>query len=658
MKKHWYFLSVVAIISAALGLRLYKFAPPLSIDTYNADPIVQLPPGLHSDEAFNGLAGLRILRTGELIPYSDIDQGRSVVHMTITAAVIAVFGPIAESPRITSLLAGMLSIVGIIWLARTLFQSNRTTEHVAVLEVIAAAQVATTYWFINFSRVGFEQITLPMLMLPTFATLWQWLHRPSLGMTVVAGMLLGLTLYTYFAAYAVPLTIMLAVAVYTLAERTNRPPLRNLITYAAAFSITALPLIVYAVNYPDQFIHRLQDTAAETTTNLADSAINTLGGLIVRGDTTTAYNLPGRPLLDPVQTVLAVIGLAVCLRRSRQPEFLFVPIWTFVMLLPAALSNGAPSFNRIAGAVPAIIMLVAIGGGQVYRLLITARWSWLGPIVLIGTLTFTFISTANDYFNVWPNSNGLLYSFSLPERIQAQVIANLPATADVYLTPSDSGRSMFAYLWQDRALARSFNGRRCSVTPRQTMQDTLWLLNSQEDKYTRERLTALYPQLKVRPLWVSGGTSIVRQISIDAGLQAQVPTHTLATIGDLFRLRDYQLITPPERGSRLRARLLWEPARQTSDDWTIATYLIDAAGQIRVQDDNQPCDGSYPTSRWQTNELISDDRILTLPKNLPAGEYRLAIVFYRLSDNTRLPVRDPDGRPLGDMLSLDSVVVS
>jgi hypothetical protein len=193
--------------------------------------------------------------------------------------------------------------------------------------------------------------------------------------------------------------------------------------------------------------------------------------------------------------------------------------------------------------------------------------------------------------------------------------------------------------------------------PRQITQNTAWFVNTLEDKRTIERLSALYPTITARPLWVETGTTVVSQLALNAGVSAQVPTSTLAFVGDLFRLRDYRLIEPPTRGGRLRARLLWEPIGSTADDWTIASYLIDSTGQIRAQEDRQPCDGSYPTSRWQSNELISDDRVLAIPEDLPAGEYQLALVVYRPSDNTRLSMRGPLNQPLGDTLPLGTVTV-
>ncbi len=656
MKKIGYILAILAIAAVALGLRLYRFTPPPTLESYTVNPVSQLPPGLHSDEAFNALAGWRILHTGYWSPYSDIDQGRSVAHMTLTAAVIALLGPVAESARITSLSVGLASILGMVWLIYALFRSRLAPPTLNILLLIAALEMAATYWLVHFSRAGFELITLPLLMILACAALWQWLHRPTWIMSLIAGALLGFTLYTYYAAYAAPLVVIAGIGVYLWNER-GKLPLRQLGGYAMAFGLIALPLVGYAFNYPDSFLHRVQDTAATADTGLFDNVTRTLGGLVVSGDTTAAYNLPGRSLLDPIQAGLILIGLWICIRRIKQPEFFFMLWWLMVMLLPAMLSNGAPAFNRLAGAVPALIIVVALGGLQLYQWLARLRWKWLAPLTLTVLLAFTTLKTAYDYFEVWPHTKGLLTTFSEAERVQAESILTQATTRQLYLSPSDNQRSIFAYLWQEQPLATSFNGRRCTVIPRQISQDTSWIVNMLEDKRTTDRLSALYPQVMSQPLWVNTGTTVVSQLSVKAGTSAQVPTTTLATIGDLFRLRDYRLITSPIRGENLRIRLLWEPLGPTRDDWVIATYLLDSARQIRAQEDRQPCDGSYPTSHWQSTDLISDDRVLPIPADLPAGEYQLAIAVYRLGDNTRLPVRGSLNQPLDDMLSLGTVTV-
>ena len=657
LRRIWFALAGLAIVGAALGLRLYRFTPPSSLSSYSLDSFSQLPPGLHSDEAFNALAGLRIRRSGQLTAYSDIDQGRSVAHMTLTALIIAIVGPIAESARLTSIVAGLLSILGMLWLTRRLFRSSYDAESGSVLQLIAAAEVAGTYWFVNFSRSGFELITLPMLLLAAFAALWQWLRRPSLVMSLLAGALLGLTLYTYYAAYIVPLVAVLIIGFCKFVARTYPPLTRHVVAYTAAFAIVALPLVSYAFNHTDVFTHRIEDTAAASQTSLPDNIVRTVGGLFIAGDRTTAYNLAGRPLLDPIQSIFLFIGLWVCLRRFKQPEFFFVPIWTVVLMLPAMLSNEAPAFNRMAGAVPGILMLVAIGGVQIYSWLTHLHAEWLGAMAITAALIFTFVRTADDYFVNWPESPGLLTTFSLPERIQAEAVAALPPSTTAYISPSDRGRSIFAYLWQDQLQAESFNGRTCSVAPTYASQDTAWLIDATQDRQSRDRLSLLYPRLESQPLWVHKGTTIVRRLSIPAGAAAVLPAGSIGRVSDLAELISITPLTPAQRDSKFRVQLLWRFLNSTAENWTEGVYLFDASGQLRAQDDSLPCDNSYPTSVWRSGEVMIEDRALQIPADLPSGEYILAVAFYRLSDNFRLPVFDGNGKPIGDLLKLQSVSI-
>jgi hypothetical protein len=172
LKKIGFILAILMIVVVALALRLYRFTPPPTLNDYTLNSAVQLPPGLHSDEAYNELAALRLLRTGELQPFFAIDQGRAAAHIYLTALVISIVGPIAEAGRLASLIAGLLSIAGMAWLTCELFRAQFSAIELKILCILAIAQIGFTYWFIHFGRLGFEQITVPLLMLPAFAAPW------------------------------------------------------------------------------------------------------------------------------------------------------------------------------------------------------------------------------------------------------------------------------------------------------------------------------------------------------------------------------------------------------------------------------------------------------------------------------------------------------
>jgi 4-amino-4-deoxy-L-arabinose transferase-like glycosyltransferase len=165
------------IFVIALGLRLYRFAP-IWPNAQFTDTNSALPPGLQLDEGFNDLLALRFLRSGVIVPHFAIDQGIAAAHIYLTALIMRLTGPLAEAGRLASVVAGLLSIPAMIWLIHELFRTRYSTSDQRLLQILAAAQVAGTFWFVFMSRLGLELIVVPLLTLPAFAMLWRWLHRP------------------------------------------------------------------------------------------------------------------------------------------------------------------------------------------------------------------------------------------------------------------------------------------------------------------------------------------------------------------------------------------------------------------------------------------------------------------------------------------------
>ena len=63
----------------------------------------------------------------------------------------------------------------------------------------------------------------------------------------------------------------------------------------------------------------------------------------IRGDGGWYYNIPGRPIFDPLSALLMLIGIALVLRRFRQPAYGFIVMWLIVMFVPSLLAvQGTP----------------------------------------------------------------------------------------------------------------------------------------------------------------------------------------------------------------------------------------------------------------------------------------------------------------------------
>lgn len=86
--------------------------------------------------------------------------------------------------------------------------------------------------------------------------------------------------------------------------------------------------------------------------------------------------------------------------------------------------------------------------------------------------------------------------------------------------------------------------------------------------------------------------------------------------------------------------LFWQPLSPLEHDYTTFIHLRDRNNGTVYQQDGQPLNGTYPTSRWHVEEIIIDPIRLTIPPDLPSGDYRLLVGLYRLDTSERLPVNN------------------
>jgi hypothetical protein len=130
-------------------------------------------------------------------------------------------------------------------------------------------------------------------------------------------------------------------------------------------------------------------------------------------------------------------------------------------------------------------------------------------------------------------------------------------------------------------------------------------------------------------------------------------TPSPARLGEHIQLLGYSLPPSQADAALLRVQLHWQADGQVAADYTIFVQLLNAQDQLVTSWDAQPLSGQYPTSRWQTGEIVVDEFALPLPEELPSGHYRLVAGMYDLATGQRLPATGDDGQRLpGDMIVL------
>ena len=369
-------LLLLAITALAAFLRLYR--------------LDALPPGDGHDVAQYGVDALQILGGARPV-FFESNFGREPLFSYLVALAYRFTGPGAYGIHLASALVGTLTIPAIWLAARALFAAERETA-LRWLPLLAALLAAISYWHLNWSRVGLRVILVPLFAALITWALWRGFatSRPEVsrpdrlangsslkpvrsltyGWFLLAGALLGLSLYTYQAARLLPILVAVAFGLRAFWQRrwTRRDTAAALLTAAAAL-VVFLPLGVYAFQHPGALSVRIQQatvvqSGAPLGQQLPDLIRQAWAALLtysVRGDTDPQFTIPGRPSLNPLLSVAFAAGLLAALWRFRRSPYLYLLAWLAIMTAPALVADQAAAAKRYLGAFPAVMVLISVG---------------------------------------------------------------------------------------------------------------------------------------------------------------------------------------------------------------------------------------------------------------------------------------------------------
>lgn len=402
------FMIVMAI---AVGFRLYG--------------LHTTPPGLYPDEAMNGNNALEALRTGKFQTFYPENNGREGLFINIQAASVALFGNTPYALRVVSALVGILTVLGTYLLTRRMFDDWR-------LAAIAAFLIATGFWHVNFSRIGFRAIMGPLCAVWGFYYLYKGIEMNRLWHWALAGLFFGLGFHTYIAFRVMPLALVLTLCAYWLSLHTvfshekylnaRHQMLGGVALMVGVMVVVLLPMAAYFYANPQEFIGRASNVAVWAGNNpIHDLGINilkTLGMFFFRGDANWRHNLSGQPeLFWPVAALFAAGLLRTIWRffhswRTRGHPGVVQTLllsWFFVGLLPAMLATeGTPHALRALLVSPPVYIMAALGLHWVYLAL--ERWYMQSgkehaALIVGGTLVVFLLAVgvadADRYFVQW-----------------------------------------------------------------------------------------------------------------------------------------------------------------------------------------------------------------------------------------------------------------
>ena len=392
--------------------------------------IWQLPGGLYSDESANGLDVLDILSGKNRAVFYETNYGREGLFFYLLALSVKIFGVGVWQMKIVSGLLGIITIIGLYLLAKTLF--NRT---IALLACFFAA-VSIPYAFLG--RIAFRANLMPAIIIFLFYFGIRALRdkKNQYFYAFLSGSFLALGFYTYISFRIVPFLILaLLLCLEIIFRRTGKAHgfiLANrkiIIVACIAFAIVVSPLAFYFYQHPASFFGRANDVSI-LNPNLPHGPffylVRNLGlsaaMFNIYGDSNWRHNFSGRPFFDPATGILFLIGFGIAivifcksgLRVLKNKDdslretflgYLLIFGLFFAMLVPMiATEESIPHFLRAIGIIPIVFIFPGIGLRALF-LRIRHRPVFLGFLLLL-LITFGVNYNLWLYFKVAKNSYG------------------------------------------------------------------------------------------------------------------------------------------------------------------------------------------------------------------------------------------------------------
>jgi 4-amino-4-deoxy-L-arabinose transferase-like glycosyltransferase len=629
---------MVLVLLLAAGLRL------VGLDNLS-------PPGLAHDEVANWLIDRAILAGNHGLYFTEAYGHEAGFHY-VQAGFIALVGDHALALRLPAAFAGLFVVAITYALARRLFNQR--------IALFAAALLAVLFWPVFFSRLGLRAIFLPLVSGLSAYAWWRAFRlvpqKPAHSATdpfdtrpgtnhilwlLAAGVLAGLSLYTYMAARAVPIFYALFLIYLLLFQRhLLRRMWPGLLLFWIVLAVVAAPLTLFLLNNPgaefriSEIDMPLQALRAGDLRPVLENTVRILGAFGIQGDPLWRQNVPPRPVFDLLTALLFYLALPLALWRIRDARFAFVLLWTGTAFIPSMVTSDAPSTIRMINVLPTLTLLPALVMHSLYRLstvhpqLSTKSWitqALKGLTILI--VLFHLGRTAGLLFLTWPQNEEVQFVWQAALTDAAGYLDKQPENNPVAVggwTPETMDPPTLALTLKREDLAlRFFDPRDALIIPGEEPARIIYPTVLPLAPFISEQLTRAGIQPDVYDRFML--------VNIPAGTEL-IPTLPVGEIlGEELQLVGLNLHDTCFLADNAPCQILtyWQVIAPIGEPRRIFLHVLDENDQIIAQDDRL----NAPAEHWQVGDLILQVHFLEIDE---LGSHPLRIGVYHPQTGRRL----------------------
>ncbi len=325
-----------------------------------------IPADIGWDLPYNYTDALAILN-GEYPVFFPANQGREGLFFYLIAFVSR-FSPLSHfSIKLTSAVVGIVTIPSLFLLGRRLFNPS--------VGLVAAFFLAVNRWHVVLSRSGFRVSLLPLFTILLLYTAVRALQSQRPFDFAVAGLVMGLGLYTYSSYLFAVVAVFVGLAFHAVIVRRSdwRGLFPMVLLMIAVAVVVFAPLGRFALEHPEQYLQRIGLQTRLLTADpsrpqmtwplFLENARTSLLMYHVYGDHNVRFNVPFLRHFGFVSAVLLVPGLSYTMRRWRKGHNSALLLMFFFLIVPMTLAmfpREMPNIFRAAGTIGPGLVLAAV----------------------------------------------------------------------------------------------------------------------------------------------------------------------------------------------------------------------------------------------------------------------------------------------------------
>ncbi len=395
LKVDYWKLLVVAVFLIAAWFHFYQ--------------LNEIPINMTSDHTEKLLDVQGVLEGNTQIFFAN-NGGREPIHFYFTAFLVKFMGAGLNffTLKLTMTLAFLVSLIYVYRLGNEM--GGRWTG------LFFMALFGFSAWGNMITRVGLRLVLTPVFVAPVLFYFFRGLRTSRRNDFVLAGILLGLGLLGYSAFRLMPVVVVAGVFTYLVYQKfnkTSRSSVWALLLMALFAMVIFLPILRFAVDYPEAFGFRTLTRITGAEQPLPGQVFKVFLGNFWnaalmpfwKDGSTWVISVTDRPALDIIGAALYFLGLVLSFYRwlkyrSWQDLFLLlsIPLLMMPSILSLAFPDENPSLSRAGGAAIPIFLLGAIA----LKTLLSSLWKrspgLFGKICVVALgLILLEVSAAQNY---------------------------------------------------------------------------------------------------------------------------------------------------------------------------------------------------------------------------------------------------------------------